>query len=109
MSTVTLRKTEAPDWIESVGAAYKVLLDGEEIGLVYKERRTERRTYAGRMYGYDTTATVWSYEATKTRRSYGLEEAPTRRGAIEDLLRWGGFGLDYGQAIELAASVKVVK
>jgi hypothetical protein len=109
MSTVTLRKIEAPNWIESAGAAYAILLDDEEIGQVYKERRTERRGYANSMLGYDTSATVWSYDFAASGRYYGLQEARTRRSAIEDLLRWGSFGFDYGQAIELAESAKVVK
>lgn len=70
-----------------VDARWDVLLDGEKIGEVTRNRTSRVETYAGKMYGRSITATEWECEAPQYR-SYLTSR--TRMDAVIDLLKWRG-------------------
>lgn len=64
---------------------YEVSVGGEVIGHVFQARSDTRQTYAGQMYGYDTTRTTWSWESVDLGGDY---EFDSRQDALDGLLEF---------------------
>lgn len=94
--TERITYTKLPSDRDYVDARWDVILDGEKIGTVFRDRTSRVEPYAGKMYGRSITSTVWQCDAPGYRH---FMRSKTRMDAVIDLLMWRGMSMDEARTV----------